>query len=102
MSLFEDLSKLFLYVGVLAFLVSVMTEVIKKIELLDKLPTALTVIVLSLVICPLSLLGLAAYYNVILEWYMIAGSFAIAFVVALIAMDGWERVTELFKRFVKD
>lgn len=101
MNLFTDLTQLFLVIGLLAFMVSVITEVTKQIKWFDKIPTAFEVMVLSLILSPLTLLGLASYYNIMLEWYMVAGSFVIAFVVALIAMDGWERVTELFSRFVK-
>ena len=51
-----------MFVGVMAFLVSCITEVLKHITWLDKhVPTAAVVIVLSLVLCPVGFAGLAKY-----------------------------------------
>ena len=66
-----------------------------------KVPTALTVIILSLILCPVCLLGLAAYYGVAIEWFMVFASFIAAFIVALVSMDGWERVTELAEKLIR-
>ena len=53
-----------MFVGVMAFLVSCITEVLKHITWLDKhVPTAAVVIVLSLVLCPVGFAGLAKYYR---------------------------------------
>ena len=54
----QYLSYLLLAIGVMAFFVSVITQVIKSWPGLDKLPTAAVVIVLSLVLCPLSFVAL--------------------------------------------
>ena len=67
----------------------------------DKVPTALTVIILSLTLCPAGMLGMAAYYGVPIEHFMLFASFIAAFIVALVSMDGWERVMELAERFIK-
>lgn len=45
-------SYLLLAIGIMAFIVSVITQVIKSWPGLDKLPTSAVVIVLSLVLCP--------------------------------------------------
>ena len=66
-----------------------------------KVPTALTVIILSIILCPVCLLGLAAYYGVAIEWFMVFASFIAAFIVALVSMDGWERVTELAEKLIR-
>ena len=90
------------FVGVMAFLVSCITETMKKWTWFDeKVPTALTVIVLSLILCPISMLGMAAYYGVPIDHFMVFTSFIAAFIVALVSMDGWERVTELAERFIR-
>ena len=62
---------------------------------------SLTVIILSLILCPVCLLGLAAYYGVAIEWFMVFASFIAAFIVALVSMDGWERVTELAEKLIR-
>lgn len=102
MELFTDVSKIILYLGFMAFIVSIITEVMKKWEWFDKkVPTAIVVIVLSISLCPVSLLGLASYYGIAIEWFMVFASFMAAFIVALVAMDGWERVSELYNRLIK-
>lgn len=97
-----DFSQLILIIGVLAFIVSAITEALKHLSWLDsRVPTALVVIVLSLILCPVSMLGLLSYYGQPIEWYMVFASFIAAFIVALVAMDGWERVTELAQRLIR-
>lgn len=96
-----DVSKLILMIGVMAFLVSVITEGLKKIRWLEEhVPTALTVIILSLVLCPASFVALMCYLKQPVEWYMVFASFVAAFIVALTAMDGWERVAALAQRMI--
>ena len=90
------------FIGAMAFIVSIITEALKKWEWFDrKMPTALTVIILSLILCPVSVLGLAAYYGMVIEWFMVFASFIAAFIVALVSMDGWERITELKDRLIR-
>ncbi len=97
-----DLSQLILFIGVLAFIVSVITEALKKWSWFDSMvPTALVVIGLSLILCPVSMLGLLSYYEQPIEWYTVFASFIAAFIVSLVAMDGWERVTELAQRLIR-
>lgn len=97
-----DVTQVIFFIGVMAFLVSVVTEALKKWKWFDeKVPTELTVILLSLILCPLCLLGLAAYYEMPVTWFEVFASFLAAFIVALVSMDGWERVTELAGRMIK-
>lgn len=101
-NLMADVSRIILFVGVMAFFVSVITEALKKWTWFDrKVPTALTVILLSLILCPACLSGMAAYYGVVITWFMVFASFMAAFIVALVAMDGWERVTELAEKLIR-
>lgn len=70
-----DVSQIMVFIGVMAFIVSVITEALKKWTWFDsKVPTALTVILLSLILCPVCMLGLAAYYGVAIEWFMVFAS----------------------------
>lgn len=101
-NLIMDSSQVMVGIGVLAFIVAIITEVLKKWKWFDrKVPTELTVIVVSLILCPTAMLGLASYHGVAVEWYMFFASFIIAFIVAFISMDGWERFTGLAKRFIR-
>ena len=85
-------------IGVMAFLVSVITQVIKSWPGLDKLPTAAVVIVLSLILCPAVFTAMMAWQKQPITWYMVFACMIAAFVVALVAMDGWERLKEIWER----
>lgn len=91
-------SYLLIAIGVMAFLVSAITQVIKSWPGLDKLPTSAVVIVLSLVLCPLTLVMIMAYLNQPMVWYMIVACVIVAFLVALVAMGGWEKISEIWQR----
>lgn len=101
-ALYALASKLIVLVGILAFLVSVVTQVLKQIPWLEKrVPTQITVIVTSMVLCPAAMAAMAVYYSVPIDWFMIFASFLASFIVALVSMDGWERVAELADRLIK-
>ena len=91
-------SYLLIAIGVMAFIVSAITQVIKSWPGLDKLPTSAVVIVLSLVLCPLTLVMIIAYLNQPMVWYMIVACVIVAFLVALVAMGGWEKISEIWQR----
>lgn len=94
----QYLSYLFIAIGVMAFLVSVVTQVIKELPGLKNLPTSMVVIILSLVLCPLAMLALLEYLKQPVTWYMVFACMLAAFVVALVSMDGWERLKEIWNR----
>ena len=92
------LTYLLIAIGVMAFVVSVITQVVKSWPGLDKIPTSAVVIVLSLVLCPAAFLALMAWQKQPITWYMVFACMIAAFVVALVAMDGWERIKEIWER----
>ncbi len=57
----QYLSYLLIAIGVMAFIVFAVTQVIKSWPGLEKLPTSAVVIVLSLILCPVSFVALMAY-----------------------------------------
>ena len=85
-------------IGVMAFIVSVVTQVIKSWPGLDRLPTAAVVIALSLLLCPASFVALMAWQKQPITWYMMFACMIAAFIVALVSMDGWERIKEIWER----
>ena len=94
----QYLSYLLIAIGVMAFIVAVVTQVIKSWPGLEKLPTSAVVIVLSLILCPVSFVALMAWLKQPIVWYMVFACTIAAFVVALVSMDGWERVKEIWER----
>ena len=85
-------------IGVMAFVVSVITQVIKELPWFKPVPTAVVVIVLSLVLCPVTLAAIMVQLSKPFSWYMFFASVIASFLVALVAMDGWERVAEIWQR----
>lgn len=94
----HHVSYILIAIGVMAFLVSTITQVIKSWPGLEKLPTSAVVIILSLILCPTCLVALLCYYSQPIEWYMIFACMIAACIVALVAMDGWERLKEIWDR----
>ncbi len=94
----QYLSYLLIAIGIMAFMVSVITQVFKSWPGLDKLPTSAVVIILSLTVCPITFLAMMSWLNRPVEWYMVFACMIGAFVVALVSMDGWERLKEIWER----
>ncbi len=98
--LMSSLSEIITVIGILAFVTSCITEVLKVWKWYDrKVPTEMSAILVSMVITPATLLRMAAYYNVVIDWYACFACMIAAFIVALVSMSGWERVMDIFDRF---
>lgn len=84
--------------GILAFLVAVIVQVIKEMPFLAKLPTSAVALVVSLILCPAALFALCAYRKVEVTWYYVFASFVAAFPVYLAATGGWEKLNAIWER----
>lgn len=96
-----DFTALLTTLGILALLVSVITQVTKELKFLRKIPTSLQVTVTSIAITEIAYFANASYNKIPIEWYCIAGALVGGFVVAFIAMFGWEKLSDLYGRFRK-
>ncbi len=85
-------------VGVLAFFVSMITQVIKEMPGLRKIQTNAVALAVSLVLCPLAVVIACQYFKIVVVWYYVFASFLAAFVVYLVSTGGWEKVSEMWKR----
>lgn len=85
-------------IGVLAFLVSIIVQVIKEMPGLNKIPTNIVALATALILCPMALIILCTYYKVTIVWYYIVASVVGAFIVYLVATGGWERVKDIWDR----
>ena len=98
----ESLSQLMVTIGTLAFVPSVITEVIKGIGVFKKIPTDIVVIILSMVLTVVAFFAYAQYAALVVTWYLIVAALIGGFFVAFIAMYGWSKLKELWTRFNPD
>ena len=80
----------FAALGVLAFMVSIVVQVIKELPKLNKIPTSIVALATSLIMC--------TYYKIVIIWYYVFASFLAAFIVYLVATGGWEKVKDIWDR----
>ena len=99
--LFANAAVILAVIGLLAFMVSVVTQVFKGVGALAKVPTDLLVFLLSIGITVAAFVAYMQYIQQVILWYMILAAIMAGFVVAFIAMYGWEKLSELWKRFGK-
>lgn len=85
-------------IGVLAFLVSAITQVIKEMPGLKNIQTNAVALVIALILCPVAVVILCIYIKVQLAWYYFVGAVIAAFLVYLVATGGWEKVSEMWNR----
>lgn len=85
-------------IGVLAFVVSMIVQVIKEMPYLVQLPTSVVALAASLIICPLAVIIACQYFKIVIVWYYVFASFIAAFIVYLVATGGWDRVHDMWNR----
>ena len=85
-------------IGVLAFLVSIITQVIKEMPKLREIQTNAVALAVSLILCPISVIVACQYFKIVIEWYYVFASVIAAFIVYLVSTGGWERVTDMWNR----
>lgn len=98
-TLFANMTMILAVIGALAFMVSVITQVFKGVGVLSKIPTDILVFVLSIGITVVAFVAYMQYIQMTILWYMILAAIMAGFIVAFIAMYGWEKLSELWKRF---
>lgn len=96
--LMQYITYILIAIGVLAFLVSAITQVIKELPGLKDVQTNVVALAASLILCPLAVIILCIYFKIPLLWYYIVGAVVIAFIVYLVATGGWEKVHEMWSR----
>lgn len=85
-------------IGVLAFFVAVIVQVIKELPWLKRIPTSVVALTVSLILCPLAVVIACQCFKIVIAWYYVFASFIAAFIVYLVATGGWERVAEMWQR----
>ena len=99
--LFTNMTAILAVIGALAFIVSVITQVFKGVGVLSKIPTDILVLVLSIGITVTAFVAYMQYIQQTIIWYMILAAILAGYLVAFVAMYGWEKFAELWSRFKK-
>lgn len=86
-------------VGFLAFIINIITQLTKEIGFLSRIPTALQVIVTSLIICLLVYFGYSTYAELTIQWYYIVATIIGSFLISYVSMYGFEKLKEIYDRF---
>lgn len=97
-TLMQYLSYALMAIGILAFIVSMVVQVVKEMPGLTNIQTNLIALVVSLILCPLAVIIACQYFAVKIVWYYLIGALVGAFIVYLVATGGWERVQEMWER----
>ena len=100
-ALFANMTVILAIIGILAFCVSVITQVFKGVGVLSKIPTDALVFILSIGITVAAFVAYMQYIQMQILWYMILAAIMAGFIVAFVAIYGWEKLTELWKRMSK-
>lgn len=100
-SLLTNMTILLGVIGILAFAVSIVVQVFKGVSFLKKIPTDILVFVLSIGLTVTAFVAYMQYVQQTILWYMIIAAILAGLLVAFVAMYGWEKVSELWKRFYR-
>lgn len=98
----EKLSMLITIIGVLVFVVSIITQIIKDVPGVKKIPTCIIVILLSIGLTVASFIAYAQTTAFVITWYWITASVIVGFIVAFVSMYGWDKLNDLWNRSKKE
>ncbi len=94
-------SKILALIGLLAFIVTVIIEVIKDTKPLNQVPTQLVVLIVSMLVCVIGYLAYASYSGMPITWYYIFAAFVSSFIVSYVSMYGFDTLSKLYNKFKK-
>ena len=85
-------------VGVLAFLTSLIVQVVKELQGIKNIQTNVVALAVAAVLCIVAMLLLCTYYNMLVAWYYVVAALVTAFLVYLVATGGWEKLKAIWDR----
>lgn len=89
-------------IGVLAALVMIVTEMIKDLWAVSRVPTKLTALIVSLVVVSGAMTLYLNMADIAFQWWYLVAAFFAAFIVGYLSMNSWDTLYEIWKRFVPD
>ena len=84
--------------GVLAFLVNVITQVVREMPVLGRIPEKAVSLTVSIVVCILSVVILCTWLEKPVLWYYITAAVAASFVVYMVATGGWKKLKDVWDK----
>ena len=84
--------------GVLGFVVSMVTQAIKNVGKLQGIATNVVVLVLSIVITLVTFFGTMQYFSIPILWYYVFAAVLLGCFVAVITTNGWKFVFEVWNK----
>lgn len=100
-TLFSNVTTILIVIAAICTLVSVITEFTKEIGVLNRIPTDLQVLVLSVIICTIGFFAYLSYAGIAFVWYYLVAVVFAAFIVAIICTKGWDYLINIWKRFFR-
>lgn len=88
-------------IGAMATFVTIVTEFTKTWGFLNRIPTSLQVLVVSMLVSVLSVVIYVQMQKAEMVWYYIVGAIVLGWIVAYVSMYGWEKLAEMWGRFKK-
>ncbi len=89
-------------IGILAALVMIIVEMIKDLWKIKRVPTKLTVLVVSFVVVAGAMIVYMNAADMAFQWWYLVAAFFAAFVVGYLSINGWDTLYDIWKRFVPD
>lgn len=89
-------------IGILAALTMIVTEMIKDLWLVVRIPTKLTALIVSLVVVAGAMTAYLNMADMAFQWWYLVAAFFAAFIVGYLSINSWDTLYEIWKRFVPD
>ena len=97
-----NMATLILVLGALVFLTNAVVEVIKMAFGVSGAATLNKIALLvAIILTVAAYLAYTAYAGITIVWYYLIGSIVLGFIVALIAMLGWDKVIKMWQQSQK-
>ena len=87
--------------SLVAFVVSVITELTKNISFLKKIPTILQVLLLSVLLWVILYFAACDTGYCVFTWYTLVGAIVAGFISAYVSSYGWEKLNEVKGKYFK-
>lgn len=89
-------------IGALAALVMIVTETIKDLWVVSRVPTKLTALIVSLVVVAGAMTVYLNMADIAFQWWYLVVAFFAAFIVGYLSTNSWDTLYEIWQRFVPD